>query len=237
MRAIVGGVLLVTLALCSDAAWAGTTDVGIAGGISGRFPDMNHRINRSGYTFQVGMTGVRYEGRVARTVVEVKQSNRCTIWLALRDVVVTIERTEIVGQPGRALCGPLQVTLGGTRDLWVAFDIEEKVGQNESSFVLAATRSELPPDNWQVGTPMWVQTSGLGMNRGNVIEGLRNGLVKNRERFAERMMNVGPQMLAQLPALADKLPPLLTASANASRPRLAEASRLDERSAIAASDR
>jgi hypothetical protein len=192
--------------------YADPVDIGVAGGFSGQLEDMSHTTNKSGYSFRVLMRGLRYQGQLGRTVVETTGENRHTIWLGLRNFYVRIERTDIAGQPGRAACGPLDLVLGNQRELWLGFDVQtqaDPTNENEVRLVLLETRFRLPPDNWSIGAPAWVKTSGFGMSRENVVSGIRRGLSENRERIAGRVIKSAPAIYAQAAALTDKLPPLV----------------------------
>lgn len=210
MRTIAGVWVLWMGSLPVSPVCAEAIDLGVACTLSGQLRDMSQLTNRAGYTFRVAMRGLHYQGRLDRTIVEETGPDRFTIWLALRDFQVTIDRTEISGRPGRASCGPMQITLGSQRDLWLAFDVALRVEDQRPTLVLLATRFRLPPDNWRIQSPEWVRTSGIGMSRGQVVNGLRKGLAENRKRVAERMIKAAPEMLAEVVALSGQLPPLAT---------------------------
>ena len=74
--------------------------------------------------FRVGMKGVRYSGQLRRTLLEQSQPGKVTLWLSLRNLKFSVKQTNIVGGPGGALCGPMDLVLGHKKDLWLAFDIE-----------------------------------------------------------------------------------------------------------------
>jgi hypothetical protein len=190
-------------------AAAEPVDLGVAGTLSGQLRDMAQVSNRSGYTFQVAMRGVHYDGQLERTVVETTGEKKYTIWMALRGFRVTIDRTDIAGQPGRAACGPMDIVLGSQRELWIAFDMHSELNEvGEVQLVLEQTRFQLPPDNWALGNPQWVQTSGFGMTQANVVNGIHRGLSENRERIVQHVINAGPTIFTQAASLSDRLPPL-----------------------------
>lgn len=172
-------------------------DLGTRFVVSGKIADMRRVERRSGQTLQVTMRGLSCRGRVDRTLVEQKADGRITFWLALSDLKLTIQRTEIEGHTARARCGPMTILLGNRRNLWLALDVEQRAGGRPSGFKLLSTRFRLPADNWSIGTPSWVQTSGFGMNRQNVVAGLRKGLANNRSRIEQRLIQFAPTMLAQ----------------------------------------
>lgn len=206
MRSAIGLLTVLLVGMTAKPALAETRDFGIACNVAGRLSNLDQQVHRSGYAFHVGMRQLRYEGRVKKTLVEQTGPDRFTIWLALRDLNVTIGRTDISGAPGRATCGPMKVLLGNRRDLWIAFDVSHRVDEDESQLVLNDTRFQLPADNWQIGAPSRVQTSGFGMTRDQVVAGLRKGLAKNRARIAQRLIDAAPQILMHVASQSEDLP-------------------------------
>ncbi len=218
MRSAIGLLTLLLIGATARPTLAETRDFGITCTVSGRLSNLDQQVHRSGYAFHVGMRQLRYQGRVEKTLVEQSGPDRFTIWLALRDLNVTIGRTDISGAPGRATCGPMKVLLGNRRDLWIAFDVRHRVEQGESQLVLEATRFQLPADNWQIGAPSRVQTSGFGMTRDQVVAGLRKGLAKNRARIAQRLIDAAPRILAHVASQSDDLPAIATGSMTRNSP-------------------
>jgi len=189
-----------TIFACLSARLAGAEphDLGAAFAISGQVADMEHNTSVSGYTFRVGLHGLRYDGQVHQTLMEETEPNRLTIWVALRNVNLTIASTSISGSPGSAQCGPLKLVLGNRRELWIAFDVDRKLEEADSGLVLRATRFGLPRDNWSVGMPSSVETSGFGMSRAKVVSGLREGLENKSQRIEEQLIKAGPAMFSQV---------------------------------------
>jgi|GEM_PF-2665380 hypothetical protein len=166
--------------------------------VSGRIADMTQVTTASGYQFRVGLTGLSYRGRVDRALLDQKDSEKLTIWLALRDIVITINSTSISGRPGRANCGPIKIQLGHRRDLWIAYDFKKSTEAMQPALKLMKTRFALPADNWSVGSPSWVRVSGFGMSRSKVVTGLRSGLIENKKQIEKRMIDVSPTMLSKV---------------------------------------
>jgi hypothetical protein len=176
---------------------AETTDLGATFEISGKVANVQQVTNSSGYSFNVTFSGITYKGNVQRTLLERTDDRHVTIWLALRDTVLTIQSTDIAGGRRGASCGPLELVMGSQRELWLAFDLEQKdEGQSE----LVSTRFGLPSDNWAVGTPSWVQTWGLGMSEGRVVSGLRSGLMENPRGIEQQLIATAPEIFTQVEA-------------------------------------
>ncbi len=173
--------------------------------VSGRIADMTQTTTASGYRFRVGLSGLSYKGRVDRALLEQKDPGKLTIWLALRDIVITINRTSISGRPGRATCGPITIRLGHRRDLWIAYDFKT-TPEAKQPLQFVKTRFSLPADNWAVGSPSWVKVSGFGMSRSKVVTGLRSGLIENKNQIEKRMIDVAPTMLAKVAPVPNNTP-------------------------------
>lgn len=197
-------VVLAALGLMAAAARGEATDLGAAFEISGTLNDMNQTVNRSGLTFQVALRQLAYGGRVTRTVLEQKDTGHVTLWMALRDVRLNVARTDIMGRIGNAACGPMGIVLGHRRDLWIAFDLEQQERDGQPRIVLKHIRFQLPPDNWSIQNPAWVQSQGLGMTQDRVVMGLREGLVNNRRRIEQELIKSAPGMLTQLAKMPDQ---------------------------------
>ena len=182
-----------------DRAAAETTDLKTTTfKISGKVPDMQQSTSSSGYTFRIDFREIRYNGQVRRMLIEPKEAGRMTIWVALRDAVLTIDSTEISGGRLGANCGPLQLVLGNRREVWLALDVERKSENDEDKFVLKGSRFGLTHDNWSVGKPAWVQTRGLGMTQTKVVNGLQGGLASNMKGVEQQLIKAAPQIYAQV---------------------------------------
>jgi hypothetical protein len=193
-------------ALSSSPANAALKLVGSKVSVSGRIADMMQMTTASGYQFRVGLSGLSYRGRVDRALLEQKDPGKLTIWLALRDIVITINSTSISGRPGRATCGPIKIRLGHRRDLWIAYDFKQANEGKEPSLKLIKTRFSLPAENWSVGSPAWVKVSGFGMSRSKVVTGLRSGLIENKKQIEKRMIDVSPTMLSKVAPVPNNTP-------------------------------
>ncbi len=184
--------------LMASMALAETKDLDATFKVTGEVRDMWQYTNSNGFSFRVDFRDIRYQGEVQRTLLEHKEPGQLTVWLALRDTTLTIDRTDINGPRHSAQCGPLQLIMGNRRDLWLAFDCEYQVENNQATLTVQNTRFGLPPDNWSIGSPSWVSTSGFGMTQGRVIDGLRSGLFSNSDTIVAELINVAPEIFAQV---------------------------------------
>jgi hypothetical protein len=181
-----------------SAAVAKTVDLKTTFEIQGKVPDMQHYIESSGFRFRVDFQDIEYSGKVHRTLVEHTSADKATVWMALQNAVLTIQRTEIDGRRHNAQCGPMQLVLGNRRELWIALDVQRNKVAGTEKLELVQTRFELPRDNWSIGSPTWVETSGFGMTKSKVISGLRKGLSKQSATVEKQMMRTAPDILARV---------------------------------------
>jgi len=193
--------------LCSPLCVARETiELGTSFQIQGTVPDMQQQIESSGYTFRVALRDINYSGKICRTLVEPTAVDRMTVWVAMQDAELTIHRTNIDGRRHSAQCGPLTVVLGNRRELWIGFEVERNKEGNVEPLKLLRTRFRLPRDNWSVGSPSWVKTSGIGMTEGKVVSGLRKGLSNRVQSVESQLIGVAPEIFSQVQnAIVDDL--------------------------------
>ena len=186
------------LGIAAPRLLAGTVDLGTQCKFSGQVPDMSQATQKLGVPLRVDMRGVSYSGQLTRTLLEQTAPGKVTLWFGLRNVRLNVKRIDISGGPGGAACGPMDVVLGHQKDLWLAFDIEADQKPGSSQMVVRNVRFQLPADNWAIGKPAWVRTSGIGFTQQNVVEGIREGIAQDRARLEQKLKNDAPQILTQV---------------------------------------
>jgi hypothetical protein len=194
------------LLLAASRAAAGDLEqIADASDISGRVADISHATSSSGHQFRVTMSGLHYKGQVDRTLLERAETGRLTIWIAFKDVRLTIDRISVSGRPGSAVCGPLAIDIGNRRELWAAFDFD-RTEAGSGALTLKQTRLGLPHDNWAIGMPAWVQTSGLFMSRDRVVSGVREGLAGCRLQIEQELRKIAHAVLGEFAAVSRETP-------------------------------
>jgi len=186
------------LGIAAPRLLAETVDLQTQCEFAGQVADMNHTTQKLGVVLRVGMKGVSYSGQLRRTILEQTQPGKVTLWLGLRNVKLTVKRTHIVGGPGSAACGPLNVVMGQKKDLWLAFDIETGGKTGSSQMVVKDVRFQIPPDNWAIGRPAWVRVQGIGYTQQKVIDGIRQGIAKDRAKLQKKLAKDAPRILSQV---------------------------------------
>jgi dienelactone hydrolase len=166
--------------------------------LAGTLPDVQQNTSAEGMAITVQLRGLSYRGRVTRAVIEPRAENRIAITLAMRDVNIVINRTNISGEIS-ASAGPIRIVLGHRADLPIAFDVEPVIEERRLRLKLHGTRFRLPRDNWTVGYPQWVNASGgMFVTDERVGSGLRNGLYNDPGRIEREVIAAVPRMLEQL---------------------------------------
>ena len=165
--------------------------------LRGTLPDMQHTTSQAGRTFQVWLSDMSYDVQVNRVMIEAKADDRVTVTLAVR-ATISIGRVDIWGSGRSAATGPMDIVLGHRSDLAIAMDVRPVVKDRRLQLELLETRFRIPRDNWVVGDPEWVSTQGLGMTRGRVIRGLREGFYSDPGRIENEVIAAVPKMIRRL---------------------------------------
>jgi hypothetical protein len=166
--------------------------------LAGTLADVQQNTSAEGMSITVQLRGLGYHGRVTRAVIEPRKGNRIAITLAMRDVNIVINRTNISGEISAAV-GPIRIVLGHRADLPISFDVEPVIEDRRLRLKLHSTRFRLPRDNWSVGYPQWVNASGgLFVTDERVGSGLRNGLYNDPGRIEREVIATVPRMIEQL---------------------------------------
>jgi len=170
-------------------------------GVTGEVADMAQRTNAAGMAFQIGFRGIRYQGQIEQAVIEQRTEGRVIVKLGLRNIQLMISSTNISGNRHGANCGPMKVTLGTRRELWLTMELAQTTVDGEPQFKIVSSDFQLAADNWTVGAPSWVKTWGLGMTQNKVVSGLRTGLMDNRKSVEQLLIKECPDLMAQIEQL------------------------------------
>ena len=177
--------------------------------IAGDVENIHDSFSTYGFSFKVIFTQVKYRGTIHHIAVTKKSPRQYVFQVAMRNANLNFNRTAIRGSRHRADCGPLRVRLGSRRNIWLQFDARlfgERLKLVKSHF-------KLDKDNYSVGSPAWVKTSGLGMTQSKVISGLRSGLASNRKTVEAKFLQEMPDIFEQIKGdLALRIPVAKVAS-------------------------
>lgn len=215
---VVSSCLAVCLAGAGQSASAESLEFGSTGAVAGRVADMKQQSQTMGQTFQIGFNGISYDGAVDRAVIEDAAGESLTVKLALRNISLTINNIRIDGKRRGAQCGPMLLTLGTEREIWITFQVKRTLEDGKTRLIVQDADFELPSDNWRIGSPSWVKSWGFGMTESRVVSGLRSGLASNREAIEWQL---GEESAAMFGQVEERLVEHLASSARPELPRIA----------------
>jgi|GEM_PF-2081081 len=194
-------VLLLSCVGVNRVCQAGVKDLNNSFPMSGSVNDVKHGFSSSGYQFNVQFSEVQYAGRVEQTLLQQEEAEPNKLWFGMRDMDLTIGQTSITGSKHSARVGPFNIKLGQSDVVWMSVEVdqsEESDAANPSKLKLGTVEFRLPPGEWGVSSPSWVQTRGFGMTESKVVSGLRSGLQRNPRAIEEQFMKQVPDLIAKV---------------------------------------
>ena len=196
------GLFLPVAAVSADTSQLKSTvdDLKTTAKVKGEVAPIRWQTSASGRNFDVQLAGINYRGRIEKTLVEQKRlrRDRATVWLALRNVTLSITQTSITGRRQSATCGRIDIRLAEQRELWMAIDVRKSGGQGGQELSIESTRFKLGPGTWSVGSPAWVRVSGLGMTESRVTSSIRGGLQESADTIETKLKDEAPALLANV---------------------------------------
>ncbi len=174
--------------------------------LQGSIRDIYQTTTASGRTFRVALSGVTYEAQLVRAALKAWRKDRLNIQLGLRNVVLTIRSSSMVGSGRSAVTGPIYIVIGNRRPVWLNMDVTPFVADGKLKLRLVAANFPIPNDNWYVTPPSGIRTSGFGMTRERVSSGLVSGLYGSKSRIESEVVAAIPAMLRELEENLDLSP-------------------------------
>jgi len=181
-------------------AFYGVTTALVAAQLNQAFPiqgsvrDMTQSTSASGVSLNVHFQQIQYSGNVSGATIE-KSGDHYQVEATLKDVVLRIGRTSIKGGFRIAAdAGPMSIRLGTKHDLRVRY----KVAIEQNQVRILGTSLNLDRDNWEIGRPSSVKTSGFGVTEQRVVNGLQQGLRENRARIERILIEESGRILAPM---------------------------------------
>lgn len=166
--------------------------------LTGGLADMYDSTSASGRQFNVTFSQLRYQARLERAYVKAVSQNHVSVQLGLRNVLLTIGGTSIVGDRHSAQTGPISISIGQSAPVWLMLDITPSVANRKIKLHLNGANFQIPPDNFSVSQPAGVWTRGFGMTEDRVVSSLTSGLYGSRGRIENEVRNIAPQIVRQL---------------------------------------
>ncbi len=178
----------------------------------GRIGNIGQGRSVEGVYFSITLYGISYSGELVRARVKAYRKDRVNVQVGLQNVRISISGASITGSPGPfgggryASAGPMTITLGHRRPVWISFDVTPYIQNRQLKLRLAGTYFRIPDDNWYVSGPAGVSASGLGMDEGRIAGSLRSGLYGSRNRIEREILAAIPPMIAELEKKIDLSP-------------------------------
>ncbi|QDT47112.1 Prolyl oligopeptidase family protein [Symmachiella dynata] len=165
-----------------------------------------------GVSFSTTLYGINYSGRLVRARVKAYTKDKVNVQVGLSDVRINISGASITGSSGPlgggryAQAGPMSISLGYRRPIWISFDVTPYIVNQQLKLRLRGTYFRIPDDNWSVSGPNGISASGLGMDEGRIASSLRSGLYGSKSRIENEILAAIPPMVAELEKKIDLSP-------------------------------
>ena len=142
--------------------------------------------------------GISYKGELARAAVEAYAADTLNIQLGIQNVNLYISSTYVTGNRHAAVAGPISVSIGHQRPVWLSFDVRPFIQGEQLKLKLVRTRFTIPQDNWYVSGPAGVSTRGIGMTSEKVSSGLIDGIYGSKGRIESEVKAIVPGLIDEL---------------------------------------
>jgi hypothetical protein len=150
--------------------------IGKANHLDGSVENIKHVISKLGFQFRVSFEQIRYHAEIESIDVVDRNSERIHVRVMLKQLKLTVGRTEIKGKRHHALCGPFAIQIGNQRIVEVNFVLRN---DREGALQLVDSQFRLDRNNWTIGRPQTIEVRGFGMTQNRVAIELKNGLNSN----------------------------------------------------------
>jgi poly(3-hydroxybutyrate) depolymerase len=179
--------------------------------LSGKIADIKDTIFTDGHTFNLQFIGITYSGTLADARIQTERGNRLRLRFGLRNVKLRMTKTYLIGIRRWAATGPMQITIGNRRPVWLTMNLQPYVKKRELKFRILSKAFDIQNDNWQVGPPSTVEVHGLGMTKKDVSDGLVSGLKERKARIEKEVLAVVPKIVREIEtklAVPDSMKPI-----------------------------
>ncbi len=181
--------------------------------MSGHAPNMHQSANVGFLPFDIGMSGLQYQGHLERARLIPQAPDRLLVQLGLRNVTMTIANSQINGKLLiSASAGPMHIVIGHRAPVWLSVLVRPRIENRQMRLDLVGVDFQIPADNWYVTEPAGVHVRGLPFLNGRISDGLVDGIYSRKgdieQQVRSSVRNMIPQMEAKLNASFQKVIPL-----------------------------
>lgn len=149
-------------------------------------------------SFNVATAGIQYTGSLERAWVTPQAGNRLRIQLGLRNLVTTVNATNIQSPLLQAQAGPMQIVLGEREPIWLTAEVVPRVEQRRIRLELVSVDFQVPMNNWGIRGPSQVRVRPLPFLEDRITQRLVTGLAERKGQIEQEIRNSVPRMIAQM---------------------------------------
>jgi predicted esterase len=164
----------------------------------GSLPDINDGTVVEGRQFNITFGRISYSADLFRVRLHAYQKDRLNVQIGVRQAVLRIGGTSVVGRDHSASTGPIDIVIGHREPVWLSFDVTPYIENRKLKLKQQGTRFDIPYDNWYVTAPADVNVRGFGMTRDKVSQGLVEGLYGNKARIEQQVRSLVPQLVTAM---------------------------------------
>ncbi|MCA8997280.1 MAG: hypothetical protein KDA80_09840, partial [Planctomycetaceae bacterium] len=148
--------------------------------------------------FDVSVAGARYTGRVDQVQVTAEPSQVLRVQIGLRNVVMTIARTQIESPLVKANAGPVRIVVGHRAPVWITMNIAPSVHQERVRLRVVGTSFQIPSNNWSVQRPTYVNVRGLPFMKRRISDSIVEGIYQRKPEIEREVRQNIPQIVSQM---------------------------------------
>lgn len=151
-----------------------------------------------GRNFSITFGSIAYAATVSRVRLKAYRQDRVNIAVGIKDAVLRIGGTSVVGRDHSASAGAIDIVIGHREPVWLSVDVTPYFEGQKLKLKVAAARFDIPYDNWYVTAPAGVSVRGFGMTSEKVSNGLVSGLYGSKARIEGEVLAIVPKLVAEL---------------------------------------
>ncbi|MEM9701727.1 MAG: hypothetical protein AAF907_04720, partial [Planctomycetota bacterium] len=169
--------------------------------LTGTLPNQSITRDVVGQKVQVGFQGIGYAGRLTNAMIRGHRGNCVTIRVEAVDARLSVQRICLKAPLGhRGIAGPVVIRAGVKRPLVLEADVRPSVVNGQLSLAPLAIRFALPPDDYFVYGPGYVDEDGLFLTEAKLAQTLVEGLYDARPQGERAIREAVPGLLKELSA-------------------------------------
>ena len=155
--------------------------------------------------FDLSLSGLHFQGHVERSQLLVQPPDRLLVRLGLRNVTMTISKTQMEGKMLlKASAGPMHVVIGHRAPVWLSASIRPRVENRRLKLDVVETDFQIPSDNWYVTEPSNVHVRGMPFLNGKMSDEMVNGVYSRKGEIERQVISSVKEMALKAEALANQ---------------------------------